>query len=511
MSRTLHLPIADLAALDDTAARLAAAVSAPAVLALSGRLGAGKTAFARAFIRALAPDLEPSEIASPTFALLQEFQTPRGRVHHADLYRLSDPAEAAELGLDELAEEGIVLIEWPDRLGDSLPSDRLDIALRETGEGEARELICSASGRMVPWLDRFAAIAGFVDGTQWRVARWRYLQGDASARRYLRLVHDGANALLMDAPEQADGPPVRDGLSYSAIAHLAESVTPFVAVADALRAAGVSAPRIHSHDLEAGLLLVEDFGDAGYASLAREGADMAPLYEAATDMLVALRLAPPPHVLPLPDGSSYRLPAYSRSAMAIECDLLPEWYWPACGVPGPEEAVRQEFEACWSDLFDELHRGDMAGWVLRDYHSPNLLWLEEREGPARVGVIDFQDAVRGPWAYDLASLLQDARLTLPSGLEQRLLDRYCEQVAAADRAFDRAALETAYAILGAQRATKILGIFCRLAQRDDKPGYLTHLPRVYGNLQRNLTHPRLERLARWYRDHLPDPDPLVSD
>jgi len=168
-------------------------------------------------------------------------------------------------------------------------------------------------------------------------------------------------------------------------------------------------------------------------------------------------------------------------------------------VPQPE---RTEFVALWADVFEQLAKMPVA-WVLRDYHSPNLLWLPEREGIARVGVIDFQDAMRGPAAYDLVSLLQDARVDVAAELEALLFDHYCAGVAARGTGFDRDAFAFAYAALGAQRNTKIVGIFARLAKRDGKPGYLRHIPRLWRYLERDLAHPRLASLKRWYDRHLP--------
>jgi aminoglycoside/choline kinase family phosphotransferase len=144
-------------------------------------------------------------------------------------------------------------------------------------------------------------------------------------------------------------------------------------------------------------------------------------------------------------------------------------------------------------------------WVLRDYHSPNLLWLPDREGLARVGLIDFQDAQMGPAPYDVVSLLHDARVDVPESMEIALLGRYAKARQAADPAFDLASFVQIYAVLGAQRATKLLGIFARLDRRDRKPQYLRHLPRVWRYLHRALSHPALALLRKWYDTHVPPP------
>jgi aminoglycoside/choline kinase family phosphotransferase len=334
-------------------------------------------------------------------------------------------------------------------------------------------------------------------------ARLRYLQGDASVRRYARIEAPRSGAILMDWARQPDGPAIRNGLPYSRIAHLAEDVRPFVALAGALRNAGLSVPAIYAQDLDNGLLLLEDLGDRVFAVEVRADPGRQPeLWRAATDALVALQASPPPAAFPLPDGSAHRLPAYDRGALGIEVELLLEWYWPALhATPAPAEA-RAEYLSLWGAVFAHLEALP-RGWVLRDYHSPNLLWLPERTGIAQVGVIDFQDAMHGPPAYDLVSLLQDARVDVAPELEAELYDHYCAGVAAGQAGFDRDAFGFAYAALGAQRNTKILGIFARLARRDGKPGYLRHIPRLWSYLERDLAHPQLAALKGWYDRHMP--------
>ncbi len=233
----------------------------------------------------------------------------------------------------------------------------------------------------------------------------------------------------MDAPRQPDGPPVRDGLPYSRIAHLAEDVRPFSAIGRALRGAGLSAPEILAEDLDAGLMLIEDLGERVYsAEVARDAGLQEELWLGAVDVLVKLRTVPAPRQLPLLDGSDYPIPSYDRGAMQIEVELLLDWYWPALHGERVSPEVRAEFLALWGEVFDRLQQEPPA-CVLRDFHSPNLLWLPDRTGLARVGIIDFQDAQRGSTGYDLASLLQDARVDVPEALEVRLLEHYLREAA----------------------------------------------------------------------------------
>jgi aminoglycoside/choline kinase family phosphotransferase len=306
----------------------------------------------------------------------------------------------------------------------------------------------------------------------------------------------------MDAPRMPDGPPVRNGLPYSRIAHLAEDVRPFVAVGRALSDAGLAVPRIDAHDLEAGLLLLEDLGDLTFGRALALGHDQRRLWLAAIDTLITLRRHPP-RGMSLPDGTEYRLPRFDRAALEIEIELILDWYWPAAkGAPVPDD-VRREFQALWRPVLDRMLAAP-PGIFLRDFHSPNLFWLPDREGARQVGVIDFQDSLAEPWAYDVASLLQDARVDVPAGLERDGLERYMAAVAAFDPAFDRTAFLSAYASFGAQRNTRLVGLWVRLAKRDGKPHYMQHMPRTRDYLARNLDHPDLAALRVWYEQHLPE-------
>jgi aminoglycoside/choline kinase family phosphotransferase len=202
------------------------------------------------------------------------------------------------------------------------------------------------------------------------------------------------------------------------------------------------------------------------------------------------------------DGREHVIPPYDLDAYLIELELLVDWYVPHVLGTQVSGSVRGEFVKLWTETLGAILTGPQT-WTLRDYHSPNLLWLPEREGIRRIGLLDFQDAVLGHPAYDVASLLQDARVTVPADLELKLLGLYARERRAADARFDMAAFASAYAVLGAQRATKILGIFARLDKRDGKPQYLKHLPRIEGYLARDLAHPVLARLKGWYDAHLP--------
>ncbi|UZF91969.1 tRNA (adenosine(37)-N6)-threonylcarbamoyltransferase complex ATPase subunit type 1 TsaE [Bosea sp. NBC_00550] len=498
-----RLMLADEAATIRLAADIAANLKPGDIVALSGHLGSGKSLFARAILRELADD-PALEAPSPTFTLVQSYDTLRGTVLHADLYRVRSPDELDDIGLIEDVERLITLVEWPDRAGTRLPAGRrLDIVLDVDPDNPETGRIADLSGGVL-WKQRLAiAVASrrLIDNAGWGEARRDFMLGDASTRAYERLTRpNGETAVLMISPQRPDGPPIRLGKPYSALAHLAESVDAFVAMDRGLRSLGYSAPDILAEDLTAGLLIIEDLGSEGVIDADRQ--PIAERYEAAARLLADLHRHTLPTILPVAEGRDHSIPPYDRQALAIETELILEWYAPhIAGVTLP--AVTQaEFARIWSRLFDEI-LAQPSTWTLRDVHSPNLIWLEQREGHAKVGLIDFQDAVLGHPAYDLAALGQDARIDVPASLELRLLAAYGSARRADTPDFDLAAFARAYAILGAQRNTKIAGIFARLDKRDGKPGYLKHLPRIEAYLRRNLEHPALEELKVWYQAHMP--------
>ncbi len=318
--------------------------------------------------------------------------------------------------------------------------------------------------------DRSALAAAFLKRAGWDDARRVALAGDASARRYERLFLGAARAVLMDAPPGQG-----------------EEIEPFVRVAEHLRAAGLSAPAIFAQDAAQGFLLLEDLGDDLYARVIPEQPDLEEaLYREAVDVLVNLQARPT--LAGLPDATA----AEWAGAAAFAVD----WY--AFGVTG-QRADTATFVAALAEAL-AAHADGPRVMILRDYHAENLLWLPERQGVARVGVLDFQLAQMGQPGYDLVSLCQDARRDVPPVIEAAMVRHFVERTGTADEAFGRA-----YAVLGAQRGLRIIGVFARLAMLVGKPGYLPLIPRVWGQVQRNLAHPALAGVARICADVLPAP------
>jgi len=475
------------------------------VITLTGDLGAGKTAAARAMIRHLAGD-KALEVPSPTFTLAQAYDLPAFALLHADLYRINDPAELQEIGLSPWPEGTVVLIEWPERAAGELPEDRIDIALTflPAQGSTARAAVITGYGKAAAQVKRLEALRQFLRASGYLDAERRRMAGDASTRSYARLIRDDGVVVLMNSPRRPDGPAIYQGKSYSAAVHLAEDVKPFVAIASGLRERGYSAPAIHHVDLEGGFLITEDLGDAAFT----EGDPPRPIverYQAATDLLATLHRQFLPDVLSPAPQIIYPVPIFDTDAFMVEVGLMPDWYLPDRGAELTGE-LRAEFDRMWRKMLRKSTVSTQT-WVLRDFHSPNLLWLDHRSGIAKVGLIDFQDAVLGPAAYDLVSLLQDARIDVPEAIELQLLTRYIKARRLSDELFDPAAFAELYAIMSAQRNTRLLGTFARLNRRDGKPHYLRHQPRIWTYLSRSLAHPTLQPIREWYSTHVPPPLP----
>lgn len=483
------------------AADLASLLRGGDVVALSGDLGVGKTVFARGLIRAIAKD-PAMEAPSPSFTLMQVYEGDYGKIVHADFYRIEAVHELAELGWEDVVEDAIVVVEWPERSKEIMDADHLDVALSYASEigPNARIVTIAGHGAFAKRLEAFKSLREFLRQAGWDDAHRAFLQGDASSRSYETLTRpDGWRAILMISPARPDGPPIRFGRSYSAIARLAENIRAFVAVAEGLAAQGLSAPKIIARDLDAGLAIVEDLGRE---ALVDADGPIPERYEQAVQALALLHSRSLSNVLPLSEGAIYRIPPYDIDALLIEVELLLDWYVDRVARIIVPSGARAVFIKLWRQILNECSTAGST-WTLRDFHSPNLLWLPEREGVRRVGMIDFQDCVMGHPAYDVVSLTQDARVGVPDELEIRLIASYAKKRRELDEAFEMASFARAYAILGAQRATKILGIFARLDQRDGKPQYLAHMPRVQRYLMKSLRHPALNDIARWYANHLP--------
>jgi N-acetylmuramate 1-kinase len=355
--------------------------------------------------------------------------------------------------------------------------------------------------------ERSQAIDEFLKQAGWGDAERLPLTGDASTRRYTRLRRGSRTALLMDQPQTAEAPTAaagatpeeRKALGYNAVARLAGAdCARFIAAADYLSGLGLSAPAILAADAPAGFVLLEDLGADLFTDSLAKGADERQLYEGAAEVLAVLHAQKAPALLP-PDKV---LHAYDATALLAEVELLTEWFFPVGLGRKASEMEVSEFLGLWREALAPLLAAP-AYFVHRDYHAQNLMWLPPRQGAARVGLIDFQDAVAGSPAYDMISLVEDARRDVSPEVGRLTLSHYLNKMRRQGTPVDEPAFALEMAMFAAQRNTKIVGIFARLYRRDGKPRYLELLPRVWSCLQSDLDHPALARLKSWYNRTIP--------
>jgi len=339
-------------------------------------------------------------------------------------------------------------------------------------------------------------------------ARTERMPGDASTRSYIRLHRQGAAPLiLMDAPKTSESPPCgvhdsaeqRRAAGYNALQRLAACrVDAFVGVDLYLRSLRLSAPEIVAFDVESGFVVMEDLGEGLFARRIEAGEPPRPFYDAAIDLLAQLHAEPAPSDLPVPGHAPWPLLTYDALALKTATDLLSTWLPKLAPGLRFNDAALTDWDALWAPIHA---RGEAGACVFahRDYHAENLIWLDQREGLAKVGLLDFQDAVIAHPAWDLAALLQDARRDVAPELEQAMLERYL----ASGLQGDPAAFLSDYAALATLNNVRVVGIFARLIARDGKPRYRTFLPRMWRLLDRNLAHPDLAELKAWFDQHVP--------
>lgn len=492
----LNIFVADEARTNRLANDIAMALRPGDLVGLEGDLGVGKTTLARALIRAAA-DNDLLEVPSPTFTLVQTYpDLPFGSLAHFDLYRITHPSELDELGLEEALELGAAVVEWPQNAQGSLSEPSLSLSITAGTDDQSRNITIAGKAEAVGRLERSLLIRRFLEENDYGDARRVHLTGDASTRSY-ETIQSGTetDVILMNAPEQPDGPPIRDGKPYSQIAHLAENMRAFVGVDLLLEANGFRVPEIFSHDIAAGLLLIENLGTDGIIDADRK--PRRDRYLACAETLAALHQKPWSDSVSLPDGSTHHVPPFDEGVLMIETGLLAQWYAPYRLGRSLSNDELEAFETCWRNLGKCLEKAP-ASLLLRDFHSPNIIWCDAASGVSRVGLIDFQDALMGPSAYDLASIAQDARVDVPADLEIAMVDHYCK-CRGDEAGFGEQSFREAYSIMAAQRATKVLGIFVRLSKRDGKHIYLDHLPRLEEYITRSLSHPVLADYRIWLR------------
>lgn len=470
------------------------------IVTLSGDLGAGKTTFARSLIRFITR--QPKiKITSPTFLLIHEYEGEFVKVVHADLYRMTNPDELTEISFDEIFRNSVAVVEWPERYPRLIETAKaiINITLPESNDQFSRIISVTANEYILNSIEHQIYIYEFLSKYNWNDAARELIAGDASGRRYERLRKKFDSAILMISQKEKFKPIIKKNQSYESIAKISMSIKSLIAVANGLSKAGFSAPNIFGFDIKNGLILSEDLGaDLIYNS----DGPIVERYQEAVQFLGTFHTIDLPQRMPIYEDITYEMPKYDIDALLIEIELFFDWYIPYATQNIIVEQERINFLDIWRKLLEPIQK-EPHGWTLRDFHSPNILWLSKRMGVKKVGLIDIQDTVWGHRAYDLVSLLQDARVFISAELEIELYNLYIDIRIKNDKNFDIILFSKSYVIYALQRVTKILGIFVRLHLRDHKTEYLKYIPNLIAYFHRNLSHPVLSEYREWIRINCP--------
>ncbi|MEC7176608.1 MAG: tRNA (adenosine(37)-N6)-threonylcarbamoyltransferase complex ATPase subunit type 1 TsaE [Pseudomonadota bacterium] len=494
---SVKLALPDISAVRRFAGWIAPRLNKGDWLLLSGDLGAGKTELARCIIRQIFG--VHTDVPSPTFTLIQHYESPEIKLLHTDLYRLESSEEIAELGLlDET--DSIVLVEWPEKLGVYMPEKAVTIHLEDVGSIRQCTLhVASDNADFFHGLDDFInrekVLTDFLEKNGYGQAVRTTLAGDASSRRYERLEMDNKRFILMDWPALPN-----ENDDYKAKVFLSKSVTDFRDICAYLIRCGLSAPEIYAQDDAQGLLVLEDFGQHNFTETIDAKDPHLPIFYHESIMALAALYHHADTENPQTNARQFSTPVrYDKAIILTEIQKFIDWYMPSLEKTLPDSAL-VAWEEIWGALVTKLEAMKVHDvMMLRDVHSPNLHWLDNRQSIRRVGFIDIQDGIAGHPAYDVVSLLQDARRDLPKDFEGRFKALYVTETG-----LDAGDFDTAYNIFGVQRNLRILGIFVWLSKVQGKSSYLQHIPRVNGYIKAGLAHAALADLRGWFETYVPE-------
>ena len=494
---SVKLALPDISAVRRFAGWIAPRLNKGDWLLLSGDLGAGKTELARCIIRQIFG--VHTDVPSPTFTLIQHYESPEIKLLHTDLYRLESSEEVAELGLlDET--DSIVLVEWPEKLGVYMPEKAVTIHLEDIGSIRQCTLHVAPDNAdffhgLDDFINREKVLTDFLEKNGYGQAVRTTLAGDASSRRYERLEMDNKRFILMDWPALPN-----ENDDYKAKVFLSKSVTDFRDICAYLIRCGLSAPEIYAQDDAQGLLVLEDFGQHNFTETIDAKDPHLPILYHESIMALAALYHHADTENPQTNARQFSTPVrYDKAIILTEIQKFIDWYMPSLEKTLPDSAL-VAWEEIWGALVTKLEAMKVHDvMMLRDVHSPNLHWLDNRQSIRRVGFIDIQDGIAGHPAYDVVSLLQDARRDLPKDFEGRFKALYVTETG-----LDAGDFDTAYNIFGVQRNLRILGIFVWLSKVQGKSSYLQHIPRVNGYIKAGLAHAALADLRGWFETYVPE-------
>ncbi|MEN2494965.1 MAG: hypothetical protein TECD_00876 [Hyphomicrobiaceae bacterium hypho_1] len=477
------------------------------IITLRGSIGTGKTTLARHLIRAIAEDNELN-VPSPSYPLMINYNTPHFEIYHCDFYRLTDPNEIYDLGFPENLENFVFIIEWPEIAEGIFPNSNIQININDIWSDQPDCRIVNISGieSSAQCIEKIFQIWYFLQSWLSHVqltindVSLGYVRRDIFMRRYARLDTPHRSFILMISPNQLDNPPTRYSLTDSPKAYLAEDTDYVTSIQTELSQLGFSVAYMHYINRRQGLAIIEDLGHTMLSDLITQGNDQEHLFRCACDVLVQLSAYSPPKKI-IKNGYSHAMPELNSVSMEIEIELLLDWYLPLTNEQPITCNERRSFLDIWRQQLVRLE--DQRALVLHEFHSTNLLWLPDRECVARIGIINYQDVAIGHRAYDVVSLLQDTCSYVSQDVEFRLLRYYFDKMHANGRSCNEASFLYAYALLGAQRNIRKIGVVARLAKMSGKSLYLHDIPLLLKYLKRCLEHPALHDIRAWLATYIP--------
>ena len=475
--------ITDIRELKDLARSISKILVKGDVVALIGEIGSGKTTFSKRLINELT-SIQVNEISSPTFNLYSIYNKNGVQVNHYDFYRVEDSEDLSEIDLAESYESGITIIEWADKYINVLKNDYIEVHIRE--KRYHREYQVIGRGNFIQRIKNANSLEYFLEQTNLKINWQENIQGDASKRKYNRLYTEDTTLILMDSSqEKKTANPTK----------LSTSINDYIHICKYLEKINIRVPKLFYTDTENEYLIEEDFGDLQYSRIVSER-NFIELYQPAINTLLHITEIDHPHDLEVGD-MTYKIPEYDDMTYLNEIEIFIKFYWPYKKGVICSQSTQNEFMDIFSELLGKLTSDKSL--VLRDFHSPNLMFLDTEKNHRKCGVIDFQDALIGHPIYDLVSLSQDARVTITEEQENFLIEQYKDGVNYNNYNFDKSTIMDQYCILGVQRSLKILGIFARLSIIDNRNDYIIHMPRVIHYIRRNIKNSNLSDLSNWLK------------
>ena len=471
----------NLSDLEKLSKELAPLLNEGGVVTLNGQIGAGKTTLAKLIIQQLT-QTPLEDIVSPTFNLYHTYNKDNLEIAHYDFYRIESEMELHEIDLNESFTDKICIIEWADKFRDFLPKDRIEIFIKCTKNERVYRI--NPLGKFREVVSNRAKIENFLGGLDINFTELQRLPGDASKRNYYRVMSSDNTMIVMDATQKSD---IKNKTG------LTNGIDDFIKIQEYLNSIDVRVPKLIARNKIDNIILEEDLGEYSYTDMLTKE-NYQKLYNPAIKTLIHISNINHPKNISTKSNPHY-LKEFDLNIYLNEAEIFIDYYWPFIHGKQCNADKKQEFTHIMEEVYSNLTNDKTL--MLRDFHSPNLLFLENENGFRKCAVIDFQDALFGHPLYDLVSLTNDARITIDEYQEKYLIGLYKKDFPFNNFQFDSLSFMQQYHILGVQRSIKILGIFARLAILEANQNYLVHMPRIICYIKRIMQSGSIQALACW--------------